>query len=119
MPVDTTHPDYNHYLPKWKRAEDVIEGQDAVHKAGVAYLPRLKDQSDEDYQAYVKRAGFYNATWRTIAGLVGMVFRKPPTQDLPVSFKSYTDDIDMRGTTLDQFAKCVVEDVIGMGRIGI
>ena len=119
MPVDTQHSEYTKYQPKWKRAADVIEGQDAVHQAGTAYLPKLKDQADEDYQAYVKRAGFYNATWRTIAGLVGMVFRKPPTQDLPAALKVYTDDIDMSGTTLDQFAKCVVEDVLGMGRIGI
>jgi phage terminase large subunit len=43
--VNSTHPDYDTFAPKWKRCRDVIAGQDAIHAAGEAYLPRLKDES--------------------------------------------------------------------------
>ena len=52
MSVDTRHTDYDAMLPKWQRMRDVVAGQDSVHAAGTKYLPRLKDQTDEDYSAY-------------------------------------------------------------------
>lgn len=117
--VNHTHTEYDTFAPKWKRTRDVIAGQDAVHKAGEAYLPKLKDQEDADYRAYVKRAGFYNATWRTIAGLTGMMFRKPPTIALPAAIEPFTTDIDLAGTSLDVFARKIALEVLGPGRVGI
>lgn len=117
--VNHRHREYNEYAPLWKRARDVLEGQDAVHKAGEAYLPKLKDQEETDYKAYVKRAGFYNASWRTIAGLLGMMFRKPPTTELPGQIETYADDIDMAGTSLETFARDVALEVLSVGRVGI
>lgn len=99
---------------------DVVAGQDAVHGAGVRYLPKLTDELDDDYKARVQRATFYNATWRTISGLVGMVFRKEPNVDLPAVINDDMQaDIDMQGTPLDVFAKQVTTDVITTGRLGI
>lgn len=117
--VNHTHADYDEHAPKWKRVRDVVDGQDAVHKAGIAYLPKLKDQETEDYNAYVKRAGFYNATWRTIAGLSGMMFRKPPKVEIPAAIDSFMTDVDMAGTSLDVFARTIATEVLGPGRVGI
>lgn len=99
---------------------DVVAGQDAVHNAGSLYLPRLKDETDLDYKARVKRAGFYNATWRTISGLVGMVFRKEPSEVLPaVIDETIQSDIDMQGTPLSVFTKKATTEVITTGRLGL
>ncbi len=117
--VDTQHPLLKTYLPKWKRCRDCSDGQDAVHAAGTAYLPRLKDQEPDDYDAYRKRAVFYNATWRTLGGLLGMMFRKPPQKDLPAAIATYEDDIDMAGTSLETFARRVALEVLEVGRVGI
>lgn len=117
--VATRHPSYDRYAPKWKRCRDVSDGQDAVHTARTAYLPKLKDQTDEDYAAYVKRAGFYNATWRTMGGLVGMLFRKPPRIDVPSGIEDYLKDVDLAGTSLDTFARCVALETLEVGRWGI
>lgn len=117
--IDTRHRDYTRMSPKWKRCRDVMAGQDAVHAAGESYLPKLKEQEMEDYDSYRKRAGFYNATWRTVAGLLGMMFRKPPSADLPGNVGTYATDIDLAGTHIDTFARKVALDVLGVGRVAI
>lgn len=117
--IDTHHADFDKFAPKWKRVRDTFAGQDEVHKAGAEYLPMLKQQEPADYASYVKRAGFYNATWRTVAGLLGMMFRKPAEAELPGTVESYANDIDMAGTTLDTFARKVALEVLGAGRVGI
>lgn len=117
--VKSTHPDYDKYSLKWKRCRDVIIGQDAMHAAGEAYLPRLKDEEPLDYEARRKRSDFFNGTWRTIDALSGMAFRKAPTVDVPGAIELYLDDITMSGTPMGAFAKDVVEEVLSVGRIGV
>jgi hypothetical protein len=119
MPVDNQHADYKRYLGKWKRCRDVACGQDAVHDAGTTYLPKLKDQITVDYLDYIMRAVFYNATWRTISGLKGMLFRQPPKMEAPESIKPYFDDITMSGVPLYLFVQDICEEALKIGRIGI
>lgn len=117
--VKTQHPQYAKYSGKWKRCRDVSCGQDEVQNAGVAYLPKLKDQLQEDYDAYVKRALFYNATWRTISGLVGMMFRKPPKLTMPKGIEQFLNDVNGKGMKFERFAQLTATDVIEVGRFGV
>lgn len=117
--VDTQHKDFAKFLPKWQRCRDVSDGQDAVHAKGELYLPRLKEQEPADYDAYRKRAGLFNATWRTLGGLLGMMFRKPPAKDIPAGIESYMDDVDMAGVSLETFARKIALEVMEVGRVGI
>jgi len=121
--VRTTHPDYNAMQSKWSKARDTICGEDAIKQAGEIYLPKLTDQQTVDYIAYKQRGSFYNATARTVQGLLGMVFRKPPVVTLPAGLSSgdapIIDDIDMCGCPLDMFASEIVEEALSVGRIGI
>lgn len=115
----TRHPDYTRMLDKWQRCRDVSQGQDAVHAAGERYLPRLTDQLTPDYAAYVLRATFYNATWRTIAGLTGMMFRKPPKIDVPEALKPLLGDVTMSGVSLHVLAQIIAEEDVTLGRVGV
>lgn len=117
--VRTQHPGYGKAAEKWKRCRDVMCGQDAVHAGGPLYLPKLKEQSDASYAAYKLRAGFYNASWRTVAGLNGMMFRKPPKQVTAKAIEPFLDNIDMQGNSFDEFSKDVSCDVLEVGRIGL
>lgn len=117
--VATTHPGYDKYLPKWKRCRDVSDGQDAIHTAAEAYLPKLKDETDPDYSARIKRSNFFNGTWRTLAILSGMLFRKPPKIEVPAGIETYLEDIDLAGATLDNFARTIALEVMEAGRVGI
>lgn len=119
MGVETTNPEYDKFASKWKRCRDAAEGQDAIHEAGELYLPRLKDQDWDDYSAYKTRAGFFNATWRTIAGLQGMLFRKPPVVTVPASVEPLLDSVSENAQPLQIFALEAVEECLTVGRAGI
>jgi len=117
--VRATHKDYDEYKPIWDTCSDVVDGQRAMHAARERYLPKLKDEGEEDYIARLKRSDFFNATWRTISGLVGMAFRKPPTITVPAGIEPFMKDIDLGGVSLASMARDLVEDVLEYGRIGL
>jgi hypothetical protein len=125
VPVNSTHPEYDNNAPKWSRARDVLEGEDAVKAAGARYLPRLDAQTDEEYFAYRDRASFFNATARTGEGYVGLIFRRVPLIKLPGDSDStgnaladFNTDADLLGTSLYGYAKNVTNEVIAVGRAG-
>ena len=125
MPANTTHPDYDANLPAWLRARDVLTGEDSVKSAGEKYLPRLDDQTDDEYLNYRARASFFNATARTAEGYVGLLFRRPPFIKLPdpasalgKALAAFAHDADMLGAPLTSYAKAIVSEVLTVGRAG-
>ena len=125
MPVNSTHPDYDAAATEWSRARDVLAGEDAVKAGGEKYLPRLDAQTDQEFDAYVKRASYFNASARTSEAYLGLMFRRPPFVKLPEggsglgkAMQEFANDADMLGTSLTAYAKMVVGDVIGLGRAG-
>lgn len=119
MTVAYQHVDYAAKLPVWQRCRDVAAGSDAVHAAGSLYLPQLKDQDNVDYDNYKTRAVFYNATWRTIVGLQGMLFRKPPVVTVPTTVTTMLDDVTQAGQPLQIFALEAAEELLITGRLGL
>jgi hypothetical protein len=124
MNPDNLHPQYLATAQKWRRMRDVVAGEDAVKAAGETYVAKLDSMSPDEYKAYVERGFFYNATARTIAGYLGMVFRKDPVVNLGGvntvgdSFLAFRDDVDLLGTGLQAYARDVVSDVLTVGRAG-
>ena len=104
---------------RWTMCRDASDGEHAVHEAGVRYLPMLKGESHDAYVLRLKMTPFFGATYRTIAGLRGMLFRKPPMVDLPPTVEAMAADIDLAGTPLFNLAQTVVEDVLTVGRVGL
>ncbi|MDD4390238.1 MAG: DUF4055 domain-containing protein [Eubacteriales bacterium] len=117
--VNKTHPDYDSMADTWKSCRDCVVGQRAVHAAGTRYLPQLTDQTDADYKAYVTRTLFYNATWRTISSLSGMLFRKEPVIEVSDSIKPMLEDVTMSGKSFYVLAKESSVEVLTSGRMGI
>lgn len=119
MSVKSPHSQYLNAIDKWVRCRTTASGQDAVHEAGPVYLPKLLDQLQDEYTAYKMRATFYNATWRTVAGLQGMLFRKPAVMQLPAGVGEMVEDVTMAGESLHMFAMEAVEECLITGRYGI
>lgn len=119
MSVKATHSQYAGMLSAWTRCRDVACGQDAVHARGEVYLPKLKDQTQDEYRAYVGRATFYNATYRTIDGLRGMVFRKAPKVTASSAVIDLCKDVTMTGQPLQVFLQNVTEESMMVGRVGV
>ena len=119
MSVKDEHPDYVNMLDRWTKCRDAAEGQEAVHKAGTHYLPILSGQTPIQYAAYKLRTPFYNATWRTVSGLKGMLFRKQPKVVVPAVMSDMLQDISLTGETLYVFSQECIQDILTVGRIGI
>jgi hypothetical protein len=117
--VRTQHPDFIRMSPIWKRCRDVIAGQVAMHMAGAAYLPKLKEESDEDHRGRIGRSDFFNGTWITIRAFVGMLFRKPPTKDIPPGMTEYLQDVTATGKEVETFAKALAHEALTVTRYGI
>lgn len=114
--VKKTHPKYDEMAPKWQRVRDVVSGTDASKK----YLIVPKGLTEEDDKnAYKNRPVLFNATWKTVQALSGMVFRKPPVTDVAESIKPYLEDVTMSGVKFDDFAKEYIDELIEINRAGI
>ncbi|MDD4182181.1 MAG: hypothetical protein PHE87_11215, partial [Victivallaceae bacterium] len=118
MPIDSNHREYDGALEMWQKCKDAFDGQDAVRDASTKYLPRLSGQDDREYRAYRDRADFPEATSRTIMGMLGQVFRKPPDAEID-KMEQWWDDIDLGGKSITQFAFDAVLNVLLYGRFGI
>src|SRR4051794_4044057 len=125
MPVNSTHPEYDSHIDSWQRIRDVMSGDATVKGRGDKYVPRLDAQSEGEFQAYVNRGFFYNATARTVSGYIGLIFRREPVLLLPDKsaslhpvLKGIINDVDLLGTTLDGYSRSIISDVIAVGRAG-
>lgn len=116
---DAKHSQYESALVRWGRCRAATAGQEAIHKAGAAYLPKLAEQTREEYEAFKSRALYYNATGRTVDGLTGLIFRRPPAMELPEALTDLLDDVDTSGTPLGTFCETVVEELTVVGRFGL
>lgn len=118
MPVDCLHSSLTtQVLANWRTVRDCLEGEAQIKARGVVYLPKLHEQEPEEYNGYLNRAVFFNATGRTHEAMVGFIFRKPPTIEA-TPLKDFLEDCDLAGTPFVGYARKVVTDVAAVGRAG-
>lgn len=117
MPINSMHPDYAARTKQWERCRDAYEGQDAIKEKGPKYLPRLSEQTNEDYDAYKDRALFFSITSKTISALVGMATVRPPVVKMPSEMSMYYED-NQGIQFFEQMTSCLSENIL-MGRIGL
>lgn len=100
------------FFPKWKKCRDVMKGEDAVKSFRELYLPRASGMDDNDYDSYLMRAQFFNASGRTLDGLYGMMFRKPVIYEVPEGMEVYLKNVDGKGHSLHQFVASSAKDAL-------
>lgn len=68
---------------------------------------------DYEYDSYKTRAQFFNATGRTLDGLMGLLFRKELQVQVDEEVARFLLNVDGKGLTLHQFVeKCLKEKLI-------
>lgn len=84
---------------------DAFEGPLHVRKQGKRYLPAFPREDTDAYRDRLETSVFYDATARTVHGLTGLVFAKPPkrAETLPPELEPLWDNLDLRGTHGDVF----------------
>lgn len=114
MPVDNQSKKYKDNANRLSLLDDVLGGEDRMKEAKSKYVPRLTDQTDSEYNAYIKRGSFFNATARTQSALVGAIFRKPPQIEIDKSINDISIGSD--GSSLKMLISKTASQVIGYGR---
>jgi hypothetical protein len=88
----------------------------------IAYLPLLEGHDTTTgigYTGYLARALFYPASGRTVAGLAGLVFAKPPTvADVPKGVQPDFNDVSLTGVSLGSYGLNLCREVLTTGRVG-
>lgn len=119
MKPDAQHPQYAAFASVWRTCRDAATGQRSIHAGGELYLPKLSEQTDDQYKAYKARALYFNATGRTVEGMVGLIFRKSPVVEVPKAMESWLEDINHAGKSLYGFVEETLDEIIKVGRGGI
>lgn len=122
--VSTARQEYSKALPAWDLVEDAVAGDQAVKNKRETYLPKpnpldKSKENDTRYDQYLQRAVYYNATGRTLGGLVGLAFGKFPEISLPSALEFLKDDVSGTGIGLIQHANGTLSSIMKSGRAGL
>ena len=123
MPVSTPHPFYTDMLHQWHRCRDVLSGADAIKSMTTDYLPQPTGMDWDEYEAYLLRASWFGGAARTHQGLVGLVFRRPPTITMPepsrIPLEAVTQDVTGTGVDIFSFCRQAFGELLTTGRYAI
>lgn len=117
-------PEIAAFMDAYYLIRDVIAGEITVKAAGVKYLP-MPNAADtslrnkERYKAYKARAVFYNVSRRTLQGLIGQIFQRPPVLKLPSLLKPIEANATGSGVNLTQLAKKACSLTLAYSRCGL
>lgn len=122
--VDYIRPELAKMSYKYTLIDDAIAGSEVIKAKGETYLPmpNAYDKSAENverYAAYKIRAVFYNVSERTLAGMVGEVYKVAPEIKVPASLDMLVKDANGNGVPLVQQSKECHEQVTSKGRAGL
>jgi len=121
LPVNSPCREYLANIEPWQRCRDAYEGSDAVKAQGRKYLPSLDShkRNPNGYAEYVLRALYFNAMGRTVDGLAGSIFQKPPIWEVSEEVEDFIGDITLTGVTAEMFALRSTRNIMITGRWGI
>lgn len=118
MPVDSTSPEYEDASHQWQKCRDAYAGQEAVIASGQEYVAPLDGQTATEYVNYLKRGLYYNATARTVQGMVGACFRREPTIESGI-VDPFMADVTLTDVSIQGLAKEAMREVLTVGRYGL
>jgi hypothetical protein len=111
-------------LPIYNKIDHCIEGGDTIKRNTTLYLPKpnADDTSTANatrYDQYLTRAVFYGVTGRTLSGLLGTLFLREPTIQLPTGLELLLESANGIELGLSQLARRAASKTISHGRAGI
>ncbi|MYE01233.1 MAG: DUF4055 domain-containing protein [Alphaproteobacteria bacterium] len=115
-PIPWKNPLYEAAATLWRRCRAVYHGRDAVLELAHELTPAPANFEAAAWKRATGRAPWYPAYARTVAGLVGMVLRKPPTIDGGSARYFGFGNLDGRGGDLAAITEELVTELLHSGR---
>lgn len=113
--IEAVHEQYEDAQKGWQMVKDCVAGARRVKERGIEYLPKLKDQTDSEYEKYKKRGIFFNATATANNAQSGLLTRKQPEMETELSDETIAD-IDLQGNSLTTYLSQTAQTVTSTGR---
>jgi hypothetical protein len=112
------------FLHHYTIIRDCLAGAKKVKEGRTKYLrkPNFSNnakENEERYFDYLNGALFYNATRRTLGGMVGEVFARDPVCEIPDELDFLNKDATGTGVPLVQLAKRGLGRTLSYGRAGV
>ena len=126
--VTEKHPRYTDKLPDWRLMRHCYHGERVIKDKGEEYLPYtqnqladgarsgLKSVGRRNYEAYKKRARFYNFLREAVHMAIGMMHSQPPEINLPERMQGIRG---RSGEPLDVVLRNINTEQLISGRIGV
>lgn len=130
LELQAHHPSYDERSPDWELIADVCAGQRVIKAKGATYLPPTSGMrvanygtpgtlGQAAYDAYRVRAVFHGFAQQAIAGLVGVVHRKPPVVKVPLPLERMVASMTLAGESLEILWQRITEAQLGPGHGGL
>ena len=100
-------------LPYWDKVDTIIDGIEAMRKAGKDFMPQFADEDDVDYAFRLKNTKMTNVYRDIVEGLSSKPFEQAITlpedqgeqaEPVPEDVKQFAFDVDGSGNNLTVFA---------------
>lgn len=105
MTIETTHPTYNDSF--YQKCSDCYSGD------VVDYIPKLKGQTNQEYEAYRTRSSFFNTVEKTTNALIGIMTRKKPVINGVESIYCGHE------SSFEEFVQSALKEMLLGSRIGV
>lgn len=101
----------------WHLTASLRGGTPAMREAGKKYLPQEAGESEQAYRNRLDRSVLTNLYKKTVTKLVGKPLKKgiKLLEDVPPELKKFEPNIDNQGTSLNVFARNILEAAIDDG----
>lgn len=134
MAINSEHPYFEEFKEDWIAMRDLYRGERVVKRRNVHYLPATSgmylDGMGHDnqhkaklgqaaYDAYLKRAYFYDCVKEGVEGLIGMMHQKPATFELPPQLEPLIEKCTLQGEGLQDLLRRINTEQLITGRIGL
>ena len=118
--IRSYHEEYQKFYDIWHKSRLVFEGEEAVKANADIFVPKLRGQDADGYRAYIKRGLFYEASGRTLLGLVAALLGRQPNLTPPDKNNiDYFDELIIDGQPFERFLHYLCRELLAIGRIGI
>ena len=119
MAVDFQHKDYKKRIDTWKMVDNVVNKEELEQYLRVLNSEDISPENNERNEFYKEFAIFYNFTGFTLSGLIGEVYAKSPSVNLPATLDYLNESADGKGKSIQQMSQETTREVTKKARSGL
>jgi hypothetical protein len=117
LKVDAVNAEYTDSLENWTLVDTLMNGTDAMRKAGKAYLPIEEKETEAAYSARLTQTVLFPGYKRAVETYIGKPLEKQITVDenADARLREWLKNVDLNGRSIDAFARDVFRAALSHG----